>query len=80
MKAARPIIPSNWLGDPKKPAQRDSVQSMSFGHCLAAVSKLPLSYVKKNTNHSDHNPLLYVFLYLQLVTCVSGNEPVAASV
>jgi hypothetical protein len=78
MKAARPIIPvpSNWVGGPKKPAPRDSVQSMSFRHCLAAVSELPLSYVKKDTNRSDHNQLLYVFLYLQLVICVSGNEPV----
>jgi hypothetical protein len=75
------IISSKWVWEPKKVceetkrcAKRDDVPC-SF--CLSdiAVSELLLSYVKKDINLSDHNPLFYVFWYMLCVFCVDGSDP-----
>jgi hypothetical protein len=63
------IYPQNGFRNPERCAKRDSVQSMSFRHSsLAAVSELLLTYVRKDIQLIDHNPLFYVFLYTLCMT------------
>jgi hypothetical protein len=57
-------------------ANRDSMPSMYFRHSLAAVSKLLLSYAKKDIDGRDHNPLFCVFYYIDWVVYVNGSDPI----